>query len=351
MKPVLQLALLAALPALVIASPTLGDTPVGNSAPYSGLLAEPAAQPDRLALPVLTLDVASTTTAPAKKEEDEKGPPLPFHTIEGYGGGAITPMAYLVNPGKADAIFGLPSLAISYVNLGSKNLEAFTLTETLFGRLELGFGADRLDLGNTPGDIENATGVDINKNEVWLYNFNARFLVLPENSFKTKWLPAITVGTQFKYNSDIGEINQRLGGALSSIGYESSTGADFTITATKMLPKLAFGRPIILTAGWRESQAANLGFLGFGSDWSGTFEGNVAILPTDWLLLAYEFRQKDDPYGTIPGLINGEDNWQAIDASWIINKHATLVAGVGNFGTLANSNADGAWWLQFKYEF
>ena len=25
-------------------------------------------------------------------------PPLPFHTIEGVGGGAITPMAYLANP-------------------------------------------------------------------------------------------------------------------------------------------------------------------------------------------------------------------------------------------------------------
>jgi len=29
-----------------------------------------------------------------------KGPPLPFHTIEGYGGGALTPMAYLVNPAR-----------------------------------------------------------------------------------------------------------------------------------------------------------------------------------------------------------------------------------------------------------
>jgi hypothetical protein len=350
-KSVLRSVVWAAAPSLLLVSSALA----GNDADArAGLLDDLVSQAKEAGqhagdTPTLTLDAAST--APASAPAYEKGPPLPFHTIEGYGGGAITPMAYLVNPGKPGDIFGLPSVAVSYVNLGSKNLEAFTLTETILGRVELGFGADRLDLGNTPGDIKRATGVDIGTSDVWLYNFNARFLLLPENSFNTSWLPALTLGTEFKYNGNIADINQRLGGALTSIGYNHSSGEDLTLTATKMLPKFAFGRPLIVTAGWRESQAANLGFLGFGQDWSGTFEGNVAILPTDWLLIAYEFRQKQDPYGQIPGLINGENNWNALDVAWIINKRATLVAGVGNFGTLGNSQADAAWWLQFKYEF
>jgi hypothetical protein len=73
-------------------------------------------------------------------------------------------------------------------------------------------------------------------------------------------------------------------------------------------------------------------------------------LPTSWLLLAYEFRQKADPYKHIPGLINGEDDWHGFDAAWIINSHATLVGGYGILGRLANSKADNAWWLQVKYE-
>ncbi|OPZ97355.1 MAG: hypothetical protein BWY71_01642 [Planctomycetes bacterium ADurb.Bin412] len=94
--------------------------------------------------------------ATEKTVEAPAAPPLPFHTIEGYGGGAITPMAYLVNPGPKDAIFGAPATAFSYVNLGHKNLQAFTFTETLFQRIELGYGLDRLGLGTLPNDIEDA---------------------------------------------------------------------------------------------------------------------------------------------------------------------------------------------------
>jgi hypothetical protein len=71
----------------------------------------------------------------------------------------------------------------------------------------------------------------------------------------------------------------------------------------------------------------------------------------DNVVLAYEFRQKTDPYEHIPGLSDGEDNWHAFDLGFILNKNTTLVAGYGIFGTLANANADGAWWLQLKHEF
>ena len=66
----------------------------------------------------------------------------------------------------------------------------------------------------------------------------------------------------------------------------------------------------------------------------------------------YEFRQKSSPYNLGLGpLIGDEDNWHAFDVAYIISKHATLVAGGGNFGTLANADADSTWWLQLKYEF
>jgi hypothetical protein len=318
-----------------------------------------ARKPVSHAAPTLTLDNAAATevAAPAPSglklfpDADTKGPPLPFHTIEGYGGGAITPIAYLVNnPGK-NVVFGRPSVAASYVNAGSKDLEALTFTETLFGRVELGFGADRLGIGSLRNAIKKATTVDIEKNDVYLYNFNARYAVVDEGDFGISWLPAATVGAHYKYNPDIADINRSLGGALRTIGYHKSSGEDFTLTFSKMFPKSLFDRPLIVSAGLRESQAADLGLLGFGHDWSLTLEGNIVYLPTDWLVLAYEFRQKDDPYGNITGLIGHEDNWHAFDASWIINKNATLVLGYGAFGTLANSQADNAFWVQFKYEF
>lgn len=42
--------------------------------------------------------LAATAAEPAPGD----GPPLPVHTIEGGGGAAITPIAYLVNPGPAN---------------------------------------------------------------------------------------------------------------------------------------------------------------------------------------------------------------------------------------------------------
>jgi hypothetical protein len=288
----------------------------------------------------------------SKVEPFTKGPPLPFHTIEGYGGGAITPMAYLVDPPRKGEWFGLPSAAFSNVMAGSKNLQALTLTENLFGRIELGYGLDRLGLGSLPHDIKHATGVDIERDDVWLNNFNLRGLFVEENSFGQKWIPAITGGIHFKINSGVGSINDRLGGALSSIGYDEPWGIDYTLTASKtIVEKWTFNRPLIVSAGLRNSDAAYLGFLGFGGKRSTTFEGNVAYMPTDWLLVAYEFRQNPHQFGSIPGLVGPQDNWNAIDVSWIINKNMTLVAGWGAFGTMVNSTENGAWWLQFKYEF
>ena len=69
------------------------------------------------------------------------------------------------------------------------------------------------------------------------------------------------------------------------------------MTASKTFAE-AFGRPLIASAGLRLSQAADLGFLGFSDTYQASFEGNVAYLLTDKLLVAYEIRQKTSPYGT-----------------------------------------------------
>jgi hypothetical protein len=294
------------------------------------------------------MSVEDATAAAAPEEP----PPLPFHSIEGVGGGAITPMAYLVNPGDECHALGKPAVGLTFVGLGEKNLTAITVTETVFQRVELGYAADRLGLGDLPGAIHQFTGGAINNNEsdIWLHHFNVRALLVKENTGELP-LPAITAGVHFKVNGTIQNIDEELGGALTGIGYRRSSGVDYTLTATKTIPPDVLGRPLILTGGLRLSEAANLGFLGFGDTYSATFEGSVAFLPLDRVLVAYEFRQKTDPYGQIPGLIEGEDNWHAFDAALILNKNTTLVAGYGIFGTLANANADGAWWLQLKHEF
>ncbi len=278
-------------------------------------------------------------------------PPLPVHTVEGVGGGATTPMAYLVNPEPEGAVFGKPSGGLTYVNIGQKNLAAITVTETLWGRVELGYAADCLSLGRLPSDIRRATGVDIGRSDVWLHNFNARMSLVKENTrLGGLAMPAVTGGVHFKVNEGIREIDRRLGGALSGIGFDRENSVDYTLTVTRTIPPEVLGRPLILTAGVRATEGAQLGLLGFDDEYHAVFEGSIAYLPFDWVVLAYEFRQKPDPYGQIPGLIGDEDHWHAFDAIFLLSEHTAFTAGYGGFGTVANSEENGVWWLQLKYE-
>lgn len=264
-------------------------------------------------------------------------------------------MAYLVNPAPEGEIFGKPSVAFDIIGLGEKNLNTFMITENFLGRVEFGFAADDLSLGSLPGAIQRNTTVDIGRSDVWLYNFSVRGLLVKENNNDNHWIPAVTLGAIFKTNEGIRSINQKLGGALETIGYGRENGTDFTLTATKTLPTAFLGKPLILTGGLRESQAADIGFLGFSNTYHASFEGSVAVLPFDKWLFAYEFRQKSSPYDTITlnneTIIGTENNWNAFDAAYIVSNHTTVVAGYGVFGNLANADANSNWWLQLKYEF
>jgi len=311
---------------------------------------------------LLGLPLAANAGDPATSSKEtqqvvattEKAPPLPLHTIEGVGGIVITPVAYLVNPGPAGTTFGLPSTSVTYVKANSKNIESAVITETLFGRVELGYAASRFGVGNLVDDVKTVTNIDINDSVV-VHNFNARVLALPEGSFALP-LPAITVGASYKYNDGISDINHQLGGALSSIGYKSNDGVDFTLTATKAFPKV-FGRPLLVTAGLRLSEAEQIGYLGFGDKYRPTFEGNIAYGITNWLWLAGEFRGKANAYQQIANPVKGgnlvdrEDNWWTVGAAFVVNPHATVTVGWGHFGPVLNTTENKGLAVQAKYEF
>jgi hypothetical protein len=278
-----------------------------------------------------------------------KGPPLPLHTIEGTGGILTTPTAYLVNPGPKDSLFGKPAVSVTHVGARRKNIQTLALTETLFGRLELGYGLSRFGLGTLRDNVKDATGVDIKRDDVYLHNLNARLLILEENSFDLP-LPAITAGVHFKINDGIDSINHHLGGALEAAGITHSSGVDYTLTASKTFGNV-FGRPLITSAGLRFSKASQLGYLGFNNAYHASFESNLAYLVTNWLAVAYEFRQKINGYDNIGKLVQKEENWQTVGLGFVINQNLTATIGWGRFGDVLDTTENGGWAVQLKYEF
>ena len=281
---------------------------------------------------------------------DEKCcPPLPFHCIEGYSGGAITPMAYICNGWCSKDCCRGPVVSYSFLNIGSKEMSVFAVTQPLFGRFEIGYAYNYLNLGSLYEDIR-GVGMNPGRKDVQLHHFNLRGMLIKENDFGLP-LPALTAGVHFKYNDGVQRIDRNLGGPFKAIGLDRSSGVDFTLTASKMFPKLAFGRPVILTGGARLSQAAQIGLFGFGDTYHATFEGSVVYMPTDWLTLGYELRTKADPYGKIRGLVGEEDAWQAFSASWVVNDHLTVSAVYGMLGNVGNTREDSTLGIQLRWEF
>ena len=285
------------------------------------------------------------TTAPPVAKSDEKGPPLPLHQIEGNGGIFATLSAYIVNPPRNGEPIGRPSIGFAYVNLGhEQNLEAFTVTESPFKRLELGYGWDRLGLG----DLPQALG-GIPTDEVQLHNFNARFQILKEGEFDQKWVPALTAGVHYKYNDGFNQLNSDVGGALANAGIKHNSGTDFTLYASKLFTQLP--RPVLLEAGGRATESVWEGLGGFTGKYNFVFEGNAVVFVTDSILLAAEYKQQPRDYQAIGSLVRKESDWWTIDAAYVVNKHLTLAAGYGHFGNVLNHEANGVWGLTTKWEF
>lgn len=285
-----------------------------------------------------------------KEASTEKAPPLPLHEIEGNGGVLTTLSAYIVNPPRNGEPVGRPAIGSGFISLNSgRYLVPTTVTFSPWDRIELGYGGDWYTIGSLAGAVQNATGVNLNTQNFWLHNFNARFQFIKENSFDQKWLPAITGGVHYKYNSGFSSINNQLGGALTGLGIGSNQGVDFTLYGSKLLTFLP--RPLLIDAGIRATRGVEIGLLGFQNQYAFLFEGNAALFLTDWLILAGEFRGQPNNYNTIPGVVGTSGNWVTVDLAWVVNKHLTIAGGWGSFGNVANENANGVWGVTAKYEF
>ena len=315
----------------VLAANTAEDKTDVVDTPFPGEATAEGEPPSESVQAVKAEEAAVPPTA-----EAFEGPPLTLHCIEGYSGGLITPMAYFSNAGPKGGTCGMPVVAYTFMNLGSDRLQALTVSAVLFERVELGYSLMNLDTKAWWDDYR-------------LHTFNVRLNVLPEDSFDLP-LPAVTAGVHFKYCSSIDRLNEDAGGLYSFVGVKYSSGVDYTLTGTKTLPKLAFGRPVILTGGLRLSKAAQLGLLGFGGDYEATFEGSIAVRPLDRLSLAYEYRGKKNPLGTIEGMVLGEDDWHAFSASYLVNENTTITGIWGNFGDFDTAQARCVWGIQVKWE-
>ncbi len=281
------------------------------------------------------------------------GPPLPFHSIEGNSGVFITSTAYLANAPEEGKIAGRPSFSMTGAFIGEKQFQAVALTQNFYGIFELGYAAERIGLGNWPDEVFRAASLDVN-GDVYQHNLNVRANIIKEGRLDNPWIPAVTLGSHFKWNCGLSDINEQLGGLCNELGADHYFGTEFTLVASKTITNL-LPRPLMVSAGVRNGDAIHTGFLGFAGEREFTFEGSLVYFLTDNLLVATEYRQKTDQADTctINGydLVMPEDDWYDLCLGYIVDDHITLAFGYANFGNILNHDESNVWAFQFKYEF
>jgi hypothetical protein len=282
--------------------------------------------------------------------------PVPFQTIEGYGGTNVVPMAYLLNPGEPGELFGLPAFSYGYSRAGEKDLHVFAASITILERLELSYALNRARFRDLDDQVQQLTaGFErVNRSDVYLHHINLRGLIIEEDSHDLP-LPAVTAGVHFKINQGIHSIdhdlNRPFGRGLRGVGFDRASGVDFTLTGTKTWPELLCSRPVITTVGLRWSGASQIGWAGFNDGRRRSWGGSVVWLPRDDIAAGYEYRMRRTAYRRRLDLSDGEDDWHLLFVAWSIDEHLKLIGRWMYAGELANSDESCVWGLQFQYDF
>ena len=194
---------------------------------------------------------------------------------EGQTGALLTPFAYTA--GAPAGKLGNPEVAFHFLNAGNVlgNEYQFSVTEGIGKRFEVGFTQSFNQAGDTAG-----------LSPLFVGNFSAihgKYTLISENSFKTKWVPAIAVGAIGRFGDSRVDTNYNVV-ANDKVTYPSQKNGDFYIVATKTVTQVK-GFPFVLSFGEKVTDASIMGIAGqagnglnAGSRWQGRLFGAAAFV-------------------------------------------------------------------------
>jgi hypothetical protein len=210
---------------------------------------------------------------------------LPFATLaaraqglsyDGPVGILATPLAYtLASPANG---LGKPTVGFHILVGGPRvgNNSAFSVTEGLYKRFEFGYTSNVHSGSNTVNVVHPNGTETIYSPAAWKSGFSivhAKANVIPENSFGSKLIPAVSVGGIYRFNDNIGpNLNSFTASTLHLTELEQkANNFDIYVVASKTITQISKKVPVLLTAGLR---GTNFSLWGLGGNAPG-FEGKV----------------------------------------------------------------------------
>ncbi len=264
----------------------------------------------------------------------------PLTNVEGVGGCALNPLAYLANnlaPGEKGLLgngsISLPQLGIWNVRLTDTSINWFAVGAniSLFNRVELGYSHEFVDIE----DLSETVDKD---------NFSLKLNLVQEKGFGIEFMPAVSVGAIWM-NSD----------ADDSLPLDDTSDYDIYAVATKMVPGLPF--PMILNAGVRNTKSYVRGVLGFGDDRDWLFFGNVETILFKKFIVGWEYQQEAEVGDVFKGEKGAENTTHSMwefHIAYMYDDHLMLVGSYAYTGDSDSSHQaalDDGYVLSLQYAF
>ncbi len=273
----------------------------------------------------------------------------PFMDFEGVGGGGIVPGAYLVNPPKDGKRMG--DLAISHWSLIGEGNELIThaFAFSFLGRFEVGYALEINNFKRLRRELRKVSDgtMDVKRPYIYMHNFHFKTLLLKESLY----VPAFAITTEFKYNETIADMNDNLGGALETVGYDDNKGVDFDFSFSKTIKDVVC-YPLVINANIRLTRGHYLGLLGFSDDYSANFEYSSALILRPSFAIGAEIRQQNDEFDPLPfkKFTMKEEAFWDINLTWLPNKHFSAAIALCRYGNIVNKDID-FFVFNAKYDF
>jgi Protein of unknown function (DUF3034) len=235
--------------------------------------------------------------------------------LEGSAGGGLTPWALIAGLGT-DREVGASAFC-TQVKPQDFRLDSCGVAAGFFDRVEVSAARQTFNLGATaPGQTIDQTIIG---GKLRLFGD----AVLDQDGL----LPQVALGIQWKHNGDFELIPKALGA-------RHADGTDVYLAATKVWLDGPFGRSWLADITLRESNANQLGILGFGGP-AGNYhllaEGSLGVFLSDNLILGGEYRQKPNNLSVFR-----EDDFKDVFLAIVPVKYVSLTVGYADLGNIAN---------------
>lgn len=229
-------------------------------------------------------------------------------SIEGAGGGGLTPWAPIATYASSDELGA--SILSSEARVDDYNLSVHGIAVGAYDRLEFSYAHQDLYSDALSRSIrQNIVGAKVRLTGDLVYDV----------------MPVVSLGLQHKTLLDE-EV-------LSLVGAEDNEGVDVYLSAAKAWLNGPFNRTAFANLNVRYTEANETGLLGFGGDDSGAnllaeFAGGMFI--TKQVALGFEFRQKQNQLSAL-----SEDHWKDLFLAWFPNKNLSITAAYLDLGVIA----------------